>query len=110
MEPTAVRTWNRPRTKATVTVTLPDGAVKVLGGKRAERAEAAIIMESLDYNGTPLRWKVYGLRADYDKAEVEAEKWRTDRPERYRSRLSGTYTTGHVIRGREAYAVEVEEG
>lgn len=113
-EPTAVRTWNRTHTKATVTVTLPDGQVVSLGGKRAERAQAALIMEDYDYDysttpPTPIvtgAWRADGLRADYAKAQGEAAKWRSDRPERYRG-IGGTYTTGHIIPGREALAIEV---
>jgi len=65
---TAVRTWNSTRTKATVTVTLPDGRVKSLGGTRAARAEAALVYERRDTG----QWDVLGLRGDAGAAQVEA--------------------------------------
>jgi len=80
----AVRTWNRTHTKATVTVTDGGDLTFTVGGKRAERAAAAIV--------TAWRGKmpgVYGLRADLAAAVTEAERLRT----RTTMRLRG----GHEI-------------
>jgi hypothetical protein len=54
--------------KTFVEVTFADGTVATLGGKRAERANAVIVITG--ENGTG----AYGLRADVAKAEQEAHR------------------------------------
>ncbi len=79
MSITAVRTWNKPRTKATVTVTFADGSTDQLGGNRAGRASAVIVVQfSMDS-----QLGVLGLRADVHAAETEAARYL--RPGRYGS-------------------------
>jgi hypothetical protein len=67
--PTAYRKWNHTGTKALVTVIFDDGSSEVLGGKRAERASAAIVCA---YHGGHAR--VLGLRADLTAAQSEAHR------------------------------------
>lgn len=69
--PTAIRTWNRSGSKATVAVTCPDGFTVTAGGDRANRAAAAVIVRRAD------GWKLHGLRADLSAAETEATRLRT---------------------------------
>jgi hypothetical protein len=74
---TAIRTWNRPHTKATV-VLFKDGVeIGQAGGKRAERANAVIVI--LQNEQSLNRWVresdgIYGLRGDAHAAEVEAQR------------------------------------
>lgn len=66
---TAVRTYKG----AKATVTVYDGAGAVLdwaGGKRAERAQAALITRWADQSGPG----IYGLRADLSAAHTEAHR------------------------------------
>lgn len=62
----AIKTWKG--SKAIVTVTLADGQQIVLGGNRAARATAALVTIY------PIGGMVVGLRADLEKAQVEAAK------------------------------------
>ena len=41
----AIRTWNRPRTKATLTILADGQEIASLGGKRAGNAEAVLVGE-----------------------------------------------------------------
>lgn len=67
---TAVRTWNAGHTKATVTVTKPNGKTVELGGNRAIRAAAVLVAKWADEDFT----RVLGLRADINVARSEAER------------------------------------
>jgi hypothetical protein len=69
---TAVRSWNPKHTDALVRVDLVDGVALTAGGKRAARAQAVIVAH---WPGQPI--KLYGLRADLSKAQVEAERLAT---------------------------------
>lgn len=120
---TAVKKWNRPRTKATVVI-LCDGEVwHSLGGNRAARAEAVLLFQSneyryvrdaegnqmLDENRHPVtettgtRIRTDGLRGDLFKAQQEAE--RGCRTREVRSSRYGNYTH----QGRPTIAVQVTE-
>lgn len=68
---TAIRTHKNG--KATVTITLPDGATVTMGGARAARAEVALVGKCLERG----EWYVSGLRADAKAGEAEAERIRT---------------------------------
>jgi len=59
-EVTAVRTWNKPHTKATVTVTIGDDYVKKVGGERAGRCSYVLVYQRRD-NGL---WRFLGLRSE----------------------------------------------
>lgn len=58
MNASAVRTWDQAHTRATVTVTCPDGHVAQLGGARAARCSYALI-----YQRAGGSYDVLGLRA-----------------------------------------------
>ena len=101
--PTAVRTWNGPRTKATVTVTLPDGSTFKAGGQRAARAAAVIMACWPDYAGNVRPIKLYGLRGDATAAHVEADRLATQTKMRHHGMLID------VRPATEAYAIDVTE-
>jgi 3-hydroxyisobutyrate dehydrogenase-like beta-hydroxyacid dehydrogenase len=74
---TAVRTWNRPHTKATVTLYKDGVELEAAGGKRAERANAVIvILQNPQSLNRFVRESdgIYGLRADLHAADVEAAR------------------------------------
>lgn len=100
---TAVRTWNKPRTKATVTLTLPDGSTEKAGGKRAARAAAVIVVEWGHGYWAGKGPGIYGLRGDLHAAQTEAHKLAT----------ATTMRHHHVVLDRTpaklAIAVPVEE-
>jgi hypothetical protein len=52
--------------KIVVEITNPDGSTEIMGGARAERAEAVIVGQ---YSG---EFGALGLRADFAKAQAEA--------------------------------------
>jgi hypothetical protein len=58
--PTAVRTWNRPHTKATVTITFADGTTAKAGGARAERCSYALLYSDRRTGA----WRLLGLRSE----------------------------------------------
>jgi len=60
MEATAIRTWNKPHTKATVTVTVDGVALKPVGGARAAQCRFALLY--IPNNGRN-EWQLLGLRA-----------------------------------------------
>jgi hypothetical protein len=83
---TAVRTWNKPRTKATV-VLFKDGAeINRAGGNRAARAQAVIVILQNEQSFNRLVREsdgIYGLRADLHTAQVEAERLTKGGPRKY---------------------------
>ena len=97
---TAVRTWNGPRTKATITVTLADGRTLTAGGNRAARA-AAVILTRWEWTGKPLA--LYGLRADAHAARVEADRLARQTSMRHHGMRMA------VTPAAEAYAIEITE-
>lgn len=70
---TAIRTWNKTRTKATITVTFDDGRIETAGGNRAARAEAVILYghKADDLPG------LLGCRQDLAAAVKEAHRLTT---------------------------------
>lgn len=67
------RAWKTTKgSKTIVQVVLPDGSTDSLGGKRAERAEVALI-----YQDGLGKWRISGLRADAKAGEAEANRMRT---------------------------------
>lgn len=83
---TAVRRWNKPRTKATV-ILFKDGVeIDRAGGKRAERAQGLIVIlqnpESLNVH-TRAGDGIFGLRNDLHAAQVEAERHTVGGPRKY---------------------------
>lgn len=70
---TATRTWNKARTKATITITFEDGRTQNVGGNRAARAACIIVAEHAAGESVGF----YGARADLHAAEREAENLRT---------------------------------
>jgi hypothetical protein len=73
---TAVRTWNGPRTKATVTITADGVVIKSLGGGRAARAQAAVVACMHREDGRQYRY-YFSLRSDPNAAATEAHKLAT---------------------------------
>jgi hypothetical protein len=74
---TAVRTWNRPHTKATVVLYKDGVEINRAGGKRAERAQAVVVILQNEQSFNRLVREsdgIYGLRADLHAAQVEAER------------------------------------
>src|SRR5215831_1883653 len=102
----AVRTWNRPRTKATITVFNDEHEVIAeAGGKRAERAQAVVMAA---YGEKPLH--LYGLRGDAHAAQVEATRLVTATTMRVGGRRGwGPGAVIPITTAREAVAILVEE-
>lgn len=92
MNDTAVRTI-ASNGKATITVTLADGTVKVLGGARAVRAEAALVTF-----GEADSSAHFALRGDLLKAQGEAA-----------SMVKGCKRNGYTYVFFNAYAIPVTE-
>jgi hypothetical protein len=96
--PTAVRSWNRTGTKATITITYPDGSTRTAGGTRAARAQAVVLA---CWNDDALG--LYGVRGDLHAAQVEAHRLAT------RTTMRHAGHTFDVSPAREAVAVPVTE-
>jgi hypothetical protein len=97
---TAVRTWNRPHTKATVTLFENGVEIDRAGGARAGRAQAVIVTQwrVRRYNaeggielGDLKPAGIYGLRGDAHAAQVEAV--RLGEARNVKSGRHGNYTT-----------------
>lgn len=85
---TAIRTWNKARTKATLTVTFPDGRTATAGGNRAARAEAVILYAYTAEDEPGL----LGCRQDLAAAQKEAHRLTTATSARVRSPFGADYT------------------
>lgn len=72
---TAVRTYNQPRTRATITVSVDGVQVKKLGGNRAARATKIVVAQRLADMPAP---NYYAMRADGAAADAEAAKFLRD--------------------------------
>lgn len=107
-ELTAVRTWSgsAANPKAKVTVYLNGEMLDELGGKRAERAGAALVSKW----GHRERCGVWGLRKDLDAARTEAHRLATMTEMRTRGKYGRPGSVIPLNHAEWARAVPVVEG